>query len=192
MGIPIVFGGIHPTCVPEEVIKNDFVDFVIRGEGEYALLDLVNSLDSGGFNYEIKSVWFKKNGEIIRNPLHPLIQDLDKLPFPDKELFCREDSNFKTGHLLMTGRGCFYRCTFCMNNFLKSLYPGERYVRRRSVDNVILELEIVKNKYSISQIEICDDLFCYDKKWLKEFSKKYSDKINIPFHIFAHPQEIDE
>ena len=84
--IPIVFGGIHPTCVSEIVIKEKAVDIVCVGEGENALAELLPSLKKGNLDTSINNLWFKKGKKIIKNPLRPLISDLDKLPFPDKEL----------------------------------------------------------------------------------------------------------
>jgi radical SAM superfamily enzyme YgiQ (UPF0313 family) len=87
LDVPVVFGGIHATSIPEVVIKNEFIDFVVVGEGEYPLLELVECLEEGKKNYYIKNIWFKKNGRVIRNKLRQLINDLDKLPFPDKDLY---------------------------------------------------------------------------------------------------------
>ena len=118
--VPIAFGGIHPTSVPERVIKNDFVDFVVQGEGEHALLDLVNCLEAGEIDYSIKNIWFKRNGEVISNPCRPFIQDLDSLPFADKDLFYHKVGYpFTIGHYCMARRGCHNNCTYCCNNFLR-------------------------------------------------------------------------
>ncbi|RKY31294.1 MAG: hypothetical protein DRP74_05205 [Candidatus Omnitrophota bacterium] len=84
-----VFGGIHSTLVPEIVINNDFVDFVIQGEGEYALLELTETLNSKSGNFQIPGLWYKKESNIISNPLRQPIQNLDSLPLPDKGLFER-------------------------------------------------------------------------------------------------------
>ncbi|HQO59180.1 MAG TPA: cobalamin-dependent protein, partial [Candidatus Omnitrophota bacterium] len=67
MDVPVLFGGIHATSVPEKVLQQDCVDMVCRGEGEFALLDLVNNMEKGRRDYAIPNIWFKKNGAIIRN-----------------------------------------------------------------------------------------------------------------------------
>jgi len=87
MDVPVIFGGIHPSSAPEGVIKNDFVDIVCVGEGEFPMLELVNSIEKGRIDYSIKNLWFKKDGKIVKNELRPLIADLDKLLFPDQELY---------------------------------------------------------------------------------------------------------
>jgi len=79
----IIFGGIHPTSVPEKVIKNDFVDALCIGESEEAFLEFVESPE----RTDIQNFWFKSNGKIIKNKIRPLNQDLDSLPFADKSIF---------------------------------------------------------------------------------------------------------
>ena len=88
--IPVIFGGIHPTSVPDIVIKEDFVDYVCAGEGEEAMVELCDALQQGKDTTSIRNVWTKRNGRIIKNPLRPLISDLDSLPFPDKELYYKD------------------------------------------------------------------------------------------------------
>jgi len=98
--ILIIFGGVHITACPDSVIKNDFVDYIILGEGEGAVLELVEN----PHRIDIKNVWLKKDGQIIRNKLRPLIEDLDSLPFPDKELFFKEAPYLKgETYYFMTG-----------------------------------------------------------------------------------------
>src|SRR4030042_6877255 len=100
--VPIVFGGIHPTSVPEQVISNDFVDYVVIGEGEGAIVELVRSLEQKDDDYRIKNVWLKRDGQIIRNEPRDLIQDLDSLPFPDKALYAKEYTDFKGQYTIIT------------------------------------------------------------------------------------------
>lgn len=79
--IPIIWGGIHPTVRPEESLR--YADMTLLGEGEEAVLELVEKMAAGRNIYDIKNIWFKKDSRIIRNPLRPLLQDLDQLPFFD-------------------------------------------------------------------------------------------------------------
>lgn len=188
--LPVIFGGIHPTSVPDIVIKNPEVDIVCVGEGEEAFLELVNSLDDykKKRNLTIKNLWFKKDGQIYKNPVRDLNQELDRLPFPDKDLFYDKLPAFKLQYNLLTGRGCPYRCSYCCNNFLYKTYKDRgRYLRRRGVANVIEELRSAKQKYKFPLVFIRDEVFIYDIKWLREFAKEYRKEINIPFKCFAHP-----
>jgi len=85
--LPIICGGIHPTIVPEEVINCPEIDMVCLGEGEFALLELCNKMNGNEEIYSIQNIWVKEYGKIHRNPVRPLIQDLDELPFPDRTIY---------------------------------------------------------------------------------------------------------
>lgn len=96
--VPIIWGGIHPTVCPEESLE--YADLVLVGEGEEALLELVESLEAGRDIRHIQNIWLKEGDRIIRNPLRPLIQDLDRLPFFDfgleeHYLYCNREKRIK-------------------------------------------------------------------------------------------------
>ena len=190
--VPVVFGGIHPTSAPETVIKNECVDYVILGEGEYPLLELANKLETGKDTGKIRNVWCKKNGRIIRNPLRHLTGNLDELPFPDKELFYRVIPGYRKGYTIITRRGCVNKCSYCHNSVLKKLYPNEPCMRFRSVANVIEELKFAKNRYGIKKIRINDDLFSHNEEWLQEFSKEYKKEVGLPVYCFVSPETTNE
>ena len=190
--VPVVFGGIHPTSVPEQVIKEDFVDYLCLGEGEEAMVELVCALEQGKDSSSIKNIWAKKDGKVVENPLRPLISDLDSLPFPDKELFYSKYSRFSNVYSLITGRGCPYNCSFCCNNLLRSIYHDKgNYLRRRSVDNVIKELADAKDEHNIKNILFADDVFTLNIKWLEEFCEKYKKQVALPFTCEIHPLHIN-
>lgn len=185
--IPIVFGGIHTTSVPERVIKNEFVDFVVVGEGEYPLLDLANKKELKN----IPNLIYKSGSEIIQNPLGNLIENLDELPFPDKELF-REHIPFNH-YMISSSRGCPFQCSYCYSNYIGRLYRGKgKFLRRRSADNVINELILAKDRFKVKKVSFEDDVFTMDKKWLQEFIQKYNQKINLPFRCITHTLFMDE
>ena len=177
--IPIVLGGVHATVVPEDAIK--YFDIVCIGEGEYPFLELVNKIK--GNIYDIKNFWFKKNGVVLKLPLRPVIKDLDSLPFADREGFdykrYLKSRNYQADFL--SGRGCVFNCNYCINYAVKKIYGTKSFVRKRSVNNLIEEIEQVQQMWKIKSINFYDDLFVYDHKWLAEFSKKYSSKIGLPF-----------
>ena len=190
----ITFGGTHTSSVPDRVVKQDCVDSVVIGEGEFALLDLANALRHGKLDFSIKNIWFKNNGQIIKNSLRPYIDNLDVLPFPDKELYYKQmPSYYKRGYTVLTRRGCLNNCSFCYQAVLRGLYPKEtKRVRLRSVDNVMAELTQAKKKYNYKQIRINDPLFITDKQWLKEFSQRYKREINVPSCCFSSLDILDE
>lgn len=193
MDVPIIFGGIHPTSVPNIVIRKDFIDYVCVGEGENAMVELADALEKRKDTTRIRNIWAKKEGKIIKNELRPLISDLDSIPFPDKELFYREYRGFKRIYSIMSGRGCSYECSFCHHSHFRSIYKnGGVYLRRRSVENIINELRHAKEKYRIKKICFFDDLFLSDMNWLREFSHKYSEEIKLPFVCAVHPVNVNQ
>jgi len=195
---PIVFGGLHPTFVPERAMANPFIDYLIRGEGEYPLLELVESLERGSPDLKIPNLWTRSNGNIIRNPMRPLIQNLDSLPFPDKELFYKLGPPFDVAHMTMASRGCTYACTFCGVNPLRKAYFGSNnildpsFLRLRSVDNMVAEIKIAKEKYGSTVVRFNDDDLAVNEEWLREFSQKYPREAGLPYKCFVNPLSINE
>jgi radical SAM superfamily enzyme YgiQ (UPF0313 family) len=190
--VPVIVGGVHATAAPEFVINHPDVDMVCRGEGEGALLDLVNSMAAGRDDYDIKNIWFKKKGGVIKkNDLRPLISDLDSLPFPNKDLFYQYGC-FKNVLVERSGRGCPFNCTECHNCLEHKLYSGQQVYRRRSVEYLISLLSYYKRKYNLKKIDFEEDIFVFDKDWLRKFSYYYKKEISLPFYCFAHPNLLDE
>ena len=177
--IQIIFGGIQPTSCPEEVISNKCVDYIIMGEGDEAIVELVENPDKTN----ILNVWTKKN----RNTLRPLLVNLDNLSFPDKDLFYKEAPYLMDTYICTTGKGCPFSCSYCFNNCLKKMYAGNKWVRRRSVRNVIEELKWAKKKFKYKRISFMDDCFIMNGEWIKEFTRIYKKEIGVPFRAISHP-----
>jgi radical SAM superfamily enzyme YgiQ (UPF0313 family) len=185
-----VFGGPHPTFFPE-MIEEEGVDMVCRGEGEGAMLELVEALGKNRALESIKNLWIKKDRIILRNPVRELISDLDSLPFPDREIIYKKDRILKQHgeKRFLVGRGCPYNCSYCFNHKLKELYgPSWARIRRRSVNNVIAEIEKVRERYPLQFIRFIDDNFFFcEEEWLDEFSREYPRRVNIPFLCNIRP-----
>jgi radical SAM superfamily enzyme YgiQ (UPF0313 family) len=177
-----VFGGPHPTHFPE-IVEQEPVDIVCRGEGEYALLDLVNAIvDKTDFT-AVQNLWVKRNGTIIRNDVRPLIADLDTLPVPDRSIYL-EDYNFLNASrkAFFIGRGCPYSCAYCFNSAQRDIYKGKgAFVRLRSAQNVLEEIASVKSNYRLRTVYFQDDTFTLDRSWLRDFLPRYRDNIGLPF-----------
>ena len=189
----IVFGGIHVSCVPEVVIANEFIDYVVIGEGEIAFSAIIKHIEKGNSSEPIINTWYKsKANTIIKGKQVGFIQDLDSLPHFDKEIW-KEVSPLKSYYMTMTSRGCPYNCSYCFNHFFRDI-PDEKsnYIRRRSVKHVMEELAIAKEKYNINTIEFWDDIFIFDKKWLREFLDAYKKEIGLPFKCYIHVNLFDE
>lgn len=188
---PVIVGGIHPTSVPEEVIKEDWVDMLCIGDGEEALLELVETLQAGKDISNIRNLWVKDKNGIHKNGLRPLNENIDKHPFPDRSLYDKYGVISRTVYF-MAGRGCAYNCSFCVNHFRDHLYPGQKYFRKRSISNIIEELKEVKNRYHPRALRFEDDVLISNISWLKEFKDQYVQFINLPFHCYMTPNGVNE
>ena len=194
--IPIVYGNVHPTFHPVEVLQQECVDYVIRGEGELTLLELVEGI-AGQRNFDdILGLGFKKSGQIKVNEMRPLIEDLDTLPFPDKDLYYDVMPYLNFGYTTMTGRGCPYRCTFCDNNTSAKLYKKnvaktQKWTRRHSPEYVVKEILWAKEKYNIKHVRFNDEDFSYDKRWTRQFCELYKQQVGIPYFAWVYPNTID-
>ncbi|MFW6025911.1 MAG: B12-binding domain-containing radical SAM protein [Candidatus Woesearchaeota archaeon] len=190
--IKTVLGGPYITSNPHNTILNNSVDFICIGEGEEAFLELVQKYESGDNCTNIKNIWTIFEGKLIKNDVRAPIKNLDKLPFP-VELPVNSFPPSKIFYSTMSLRGCPYACSYCMNDYYNNnLYFKKKFLRRRSVDNFISELKIAKKKYDPEFIHFNDDDFLYDKKWLKEFSKKYSNEIGLPYFCFGNPSNFSK
>ncbi|HQO58541.1 MAG TPA: cobalamin-dependent protein [Candidatus Omnitrophota bacterium] len=191
MNVPIIFGGIHATSSPDSVIANDCIDMVCLGEGEYAMLDLVESMARGETDLSIKNIWFKRDGKIIKNDLRPLIEDLDTLPLADKNLYYSVSPHFRFCYYTLTNRGCPHACSYCIHSYFRKLYRGKgTYCRQRSVSHVIQELVQAKRLYNISLVRFMDDCFPSEPGWLNEFKEKYAQEVGLPFLCYLYPCQV--
>ncbi|MCX5700981.1 MAG: radical SAM protein [Candidatus Omnitrophica bacterium] len=190
--IPIIFGGIHPTSVPDEVMSLEAVDMACIGEGEYPLLELADSLSKGQVDCNIKNIWFRKDGRIIKNPVRQLV-DINNLPFPDHELYCsRKNAYFRIGYHTSASRGCPYNCSYCCHSILKNLYGQANYYRIRNPINLIKELSIALERYRFKVVRFHDDVFPCDVQWLEEFADSYRKNVFVPFICYLHPELVNE
>ena len=190
--IPIIIGGSHPTFFPL-MIENPFIDFICRGEGEYALKELLDRIDTGGDVTAVANIWAKKDGTVIKNEVGPLIENLDILPVPDRSHYEKYPFLKNNPHKRMiASRGCPYNCTYCYNNAYKSLYVHKgKIVRRRSVANVIEEIMLLKENGGWETLEFVDDSFLAVKEWFMEFAEAYRKNTSLPYACFGMAKNID-
>ncbi|MDO8528360.1 MAG: radical SAM protein [Nanoarchaeota archaeon] len=203
--IPIVYGGVHATISPEECIRH--ADIVCVGEGEDAIIDLVNAIEKKKSFDKIKNLWIKKAGKIIKNPVRNLIDNLDSLPLPDYDiedhfiLEKRKIIKFRERDLggqifFLTGRGCPYGCDYCSNSLFNQLYEGKRkkVLRWHSPEYIIEGVLYLKNKFpSLGYFDIRDDTFSLRPiEDIKKFCKLYKEKVNMRFKCLADPHTVSE
>lgn len=193
--IKIVWAGIQPTLSPEESLQ--YVDIICRGEGEHTMNAFLNNPE----RTDIKGFWIRKDGELIKNPLPELIQDLDSLPFPsygiqeyviDEDRMCQDLMDnpdfYRDCYTIISSRGCPYRCAYCVHSKMYKIYPKQKYLRRRSVDNFIAELKEITSRFNFNKtpINFYDEIFAWDIEWVREFAEKYKKEVNLPFLCYSH------
>lgn len=176
-----IFGGPHPTFFPE-IIMEPCVDIVCRGEAEKAILELVNKNGNRENLANTCNCWVKHNGQIIKNDLRPLIENLDILAFPDRELYYKKYPFLnRSQKVFIAARGCPFKCSYCFNESLQALYANKgKYMRYRSIQNVIEEIKIVRKKYAMKTVYMLDDTFILNTHWLYGFLLHYKKEINLP------------
>ena len=190
--IKIVLGGAGPTVEPERMLNQSEADFLCVGEGEYAVLDLVEAIERGGDTTHIPNIWVKQNGQIVENEVRPLVEDLDSIPFPDREVIRDE---FENGNVkwasFISSRGCPYQCTYCHNPYLQKLYRNKgRFGRKRSIKNLLEEIKTVKSMYEIEGVTFSDDTFTFDSNRILEFCTAYAEQISLPFQCQTRPNHV--
>jgi radical SAM superfamily enzyme YgiQ (UPF0313 family) len=189
--VPTVFGGPHPSAAPATVLRDPAVDAVVVGEGEEALLDLCGCVAGARFGRtDVANAWFRGDGEPVANRPRPLLRDLDALPFPEREPFYDRIPEFERDFMLLTQRGCPFRCSYCEHSLFASRYPGEQRVRQRSVDNVLRELRAWRARGRMRKVFFWDTIFALDLRWLREFAPRYRDEVGLPFECYAHPRTL--
>lgn len=193
--LPLVLGGIHATITPESVLKEGIFDFLVRGEGEYPLLELANALQAGKDWHGIRNLAYLEKSGLKINPVREPV-NLDSLPFPDRELFDEDRllaENF--GQLaMMASRGCMFACSYCCNTALSELAGGaKKWHRCRAPQNVIKEIELArKRRPDIKSIFFVDEVFTADKSWVTEFCREYiRSKLNIPYRVNSRVGTVD-
>ena len=193
--VKTIFGGMHATFYPE-MIEGEVVDVVCRGDGEDALVEYLDALENGDDPTGIRNLWLKNSaGEIVRNPMRPLEQNLDRYPFPDRTIYDRYPfvKNQKIEGFI-TGRGCPDNCSFCFHVGLKKIMKGlGQYTRRKSIEYVISEIEDFLSKYPLRRLVFRDDTFIvgYDD-YVKPLLAEYRKRIGIPFSVLIRADYMTE
>ncbi len=195
--IPVIAGGYDITFLPD-ILEHSGLDMICRGEGEKPLTELCDRIDAKKEYLDIQNLWIKQDGKIYKNNMRVWTTDMDELTFDDRDLYLNYDSYFKIIPFtqVLAGRGCPYPCSYCFNDGYRKLYKSEGstggYCNLRSVDHLMQELLILKNKYKSRYIFFNDSTLAYNKKWLFEFLEIYKKEIKIPFSLNAVITEITE
>jgi anaerobic magnesium-protoporphyrin IX monomethyl ester cyclase len=190
-----VLGGPHAQF-SQDVIEEDGVDAICIGEGDIFFPQFVERLNAGEEYWKTETFHVKHEGEIYRNPLGPLVEDLDSLPDPDRQtLYDAEPGLLVLGaKAFVSARGCPYRCSYCFNEEYNKNYKDLGVTGRfRSPERVVEEIAKVKERYPLSMVSLNDDVVTLKPHgWLKEFSKLYKQKVNLPFSVNTRADNLRE
>lgn len=200
-----VWGGVHATLNPEECAN--VADVVCIGEGEGMIADLAERFHSGGDWRHVLNAAYKKDGTLVRNPIRPLVHNMDELPPLD--FSCTDEFHLEGGVLVrkndltdlasegipfVSSRGCVFRCTYCCNAKLRKVYDGAGYyVRKHSIVGSVERIaELCKHKFQKSKyVFFVDDDFL-DRKMveLKEFAEIFPRRVGLPFECNVSPLRV--
>jgi len=216
LGLPVIWGGVHPTARPGECLQ--WADFVCVGEGEESVTELVGRMAAGQGVANIANIWLKSpGGQIVPNSVRPLNRSLASLPLPDYELstqyILHEGHlqpltpqllayyllNFfaggpKVAYMTCLTRGCPYKCTYCCENAMSQLYPNWRHLRRRSPEHLIAEINQARQVIpGLQVIMFLDSTFlAVSAAEIRRFSELYRAQVGLPFFMMATPNAVTQ
>ncbi len=193
-GASVALGGAHASALPEEAISNEAIDFVVVGEGEEAVKELVLGLERRNFQ-GIAGLWYKENGRVRANRPRGPVGNLDALPFPARHLlrnrwrYSPPEALSPRWISLITSRGCPFGCTFCAAPELFG-----RRTRRRSVRGVVSEIREAVETFGAREIHIADDCFTSHREWVLDFCRALRElggKLSLYFMNGLRADQVD-
>jgi len=209
----IAWGGIHAILCPEDCIES--ADVVFTGEAELPWIEFLERIEKGESISDLRGAWVRDpDGTIHENPHGDVAEDLDEVPFPDYDndrKYYIEDGKLERiepfrkemySIFVLSSRGCPFKCSFCatplMNEeFKKGLRKG-KFVRQRSVDNVINEIKYIEDSFpdfkatKDGTINFGDDVFVLHKEWVKDFTIRYQESFDRPYWCYFHPNTVNK
>lgn len=192
--LPVIMGGPHISIKYDEVMNicKD-VDFLVRGEAEETLPELIKALNrADGENKkpfaDLRGISYRKDNTMIHNSARPFINNLDMLPFPARSLLVnKEKYNSEDMGLLMTSRGCPYACSYCATSI------WGRHIRYRSVDNIVSEIKLIIDEYGTKQFTFKDDSFTVNRRRVMELCDKLiQEDLDIGWECNTRVDLVDE
>ena len=174
---PVVWGGLHPTMIPEQTLLNEFIDIVVMGEGEFTGVELVKTLREYGLDHQhlgkVKGIGFKSDGKVVITEKPPFIKNLDELEpawhlldfkkylYSGRYFYSDFGSKLPGDRIaaIITSRGCPWKCGFCYNQFI-----NKSHFRAKSADKVIKDIQNLKDQFDITAIIFEDDDFWANKE----------------------------
>lgn len=197
--VPIVWGGYDPTVNPEDCLR--LCDYACIGEGDETILQIASRLDEGRSFDDVGNLACVRNGLPVVNPKYPAEAVLDRYPWRDNdpegkwfiedgklvENYPKYNDLAQGVYQTMSARGCPYKCSYCCEATLKSLYEGEVFLRRRSPEDMVAELAEAKKRFGLTRIQFEDEIFGMNLKWLQAFVPLYKEQVDLPFMAYIYP-----
>ena len=195
----IIFGGPHVTFMAEEILqKCDSIDFIVKGEGEISLFELLMQLERGEEANlpDVKGIAFKVNGRVVDTGRRDLIKDLDLVPIPDRSLINSHlyfpSPIFNRGYkgkqysTIITSRGCHENCSFCASR----AFWGR--IRIRKPENILEEMKYLISEFGVKHIDFLDDTFTLTKKRISDICTMILDeKMDVNWTCYSRVDSID-
>lgn len=181
--LSIVVGGAYPSADPGGALSLPGVNAVAIGEPDATLVTYLERLTDPAAA-PVSGVWVRDERGLARPPMPPLVEDLDSLPPPNRDLFNYAEYVKRTGVIeIAVGRGCAQRCGYCPNPQVAHLYdPSQTWERRRSAPDILSEIDALRSAYQpVRLVRFLDHAFATDVKWLDEFLDPYVYRCALPF-----------
>lgn len=176
--LPIVYGGWHPTLLPEQTLREDFVDAVVRGQGDLSFLEYAERLRSGSPLQDVRGVSFKLRGETMHNPDRP-VESVERLPTPAFEMANFDAYEERTGRRVLTyasSVGCPYACHYCTDQ----VFYNRRF-NAYSAARVVREVTELVARYQFEEVALLDSNFPVNVKRTLEIARGFVDS-KLRFH----------
>ncbi|MBI5561407.1 MAG: B12-binding domain-containing radical SAM protein [Deltaproteobacteria bacterium] len=187
-----VAGGPYTTYFPQSIDELS-LDAICIGDGDVTLSRYVKSRKENPAAH-IDGFHIRGGGSIKKTPVGNLLDDLDTLPFPDREIFYDQDTLLKNQEFksFLSGRGCPFLCNYCFNHKFNEMHKGKgNIIRKKPVDYFIEEISEVKGRYGLQYIIFEDDVLTIKKDWFYEFAGKFKKKIGVPYICYTRPNLVN-
>ena len=193
-----IAGGPHPTALPDTIVTSEFVDLVVRGEGEITFRELVDKMAKGEDYRSVEGIAYQENGEMVLTAPRGLIPDMDLLPQPAWDLMPIDTYKHPTyGHPrmnkpkfinMLATRGCPFRCAFC-----GAADVWGRRIRMHSPERIANEMRILQDTYGVHTVRFADSTFTVDRKWVLKLCDLLVDiDLDVAWSCNARADTLDE
>lgn len=181
--IIIIVGGPHVTLSPD-LVHNENIDMVCRGEGEKALLSLLDNINDCDPIPDIPSLWTA----VGKNGIEELLTR-EEIPIPSRRIYNDYKTDLEDSLFVSCSRGCPYNCNFCTNQGINNLFHN-KYYRLRNMDDIFEEINTYKG--NAKRIEFFDETFGANKKWTSKFLDRYLEEVDLPYWCHLRFETITE